>query len=84
MRQASSTEHTLEIRLRPDLGWGMAAERMYQPARLLVHQGQLIAAIDTAGDILVKARGNMHGVAFRVVTTTKTVTVLGSFDDAVF
>lgn len=84
MRQCISTEHTLEVRPYPESGWGKASDDMYQPARLLVYQGQLIAAIETAGDILVKTRGSMHDVAFRVVTTTKTVTVLGSFEDAVF
>ena len=83
MRQVSETKHTLEIRTYPDSGWRVADVDMYRPAALLTYQGRLIEAIAMAWDILEQARGVMHGVSFRVVTTTRTVTVLGPFEDAI-
>jgi hypothetical protein len=44
------------------------------PARRLAYEGQIIAAIEKAQDIWIAQNGHMRDVAFRVVTTTRTVT----------
>lgn len=87
MRQASSTEHTLEAHPGyTDAEWVKANEDVYRAAHKLAYQGRLVEAIKMAEGVLLQGKSNrdLDGAAFRVVTTTKTVTVLGPFDDAVF
>ena len=81
MRQATKTEHVLEMRDRPNGPWHAPEARIYQPAQKLAWQGRLVEAIDTAGDIRLAEYDEMHGITFRVVTTAKTVTVLGPWED---
>ncbi len=85
MRQATQTYHVLEIRRRPDASWQICNAGMFNPAIKLVHHGHLSEGIEKAGDIYVDEFGNMNGVSFRCLTTTKTVTVCGGpFEDAIF
>ena len=84
MRQMSETGHTLDMRRHRNLTYAPATTTMYQPAILLAYQGRLVEAIHEAEDIEIRERGDMIGVEFRVVTTTRTVTFNGPFDDADF
>lgn len=84
MRSCTQTHHVLEIRDdRSD--WCPPVSGMYRPAVLLAYQGRIVEAIELAETIRIREYGDMHGIAFRVLTTTKTVTVAsGPFTDAMF
>ncbi len=77
MRQVIETEHVLQIRERPSVLWHTPEAKMYQPARKMAFQDRLAEAIDTAEDIRIHEYGDMHGISFRVATTTRTVTTSG-------
>lgn len=65
--------------------WHKPIEGIYRPAELLAYQGRLVEAIEEAEKIRIREYGEMHGIAFRCVTETKTITVAsGPFDDTVF
>ena len=81
MRQATETDHTLEMRLYTDGPWGRCEAGIYQPACLLAYQGRFVEAIHKAEDAHIRGCGDMHGVSFRVVTTTRTVTTTGPLEN---
>ena len=77
MRQYTKTYSTLELREQRGDEWTIwfpAQSGMYRPAFLLAYQGRLIEAIEAAQDIRIENYGNMHGVEFRCVTKTTTIT----------
>lgn len=78
MQQYSKTEHVLQTRGKLDSTWSSwyaPAAGMFQPAKLLAYHGRLTEAIEKAEEIYMENYGNMHGVEFRCLTVTKTVTV---------
>lgn len=79
MRQQTETEHTLQIRESPHLIFAPVVAGMYQAARRLAADGQIEAALRTAEDIRIENYGHMRGVSFRVITTTRTVSMHGSW-----
>jgi len=81
MRQATETDHVLEMRHQPDEPWHGCVGRVYQPAALLAYQGRFVEAIHEAEITRIREYGNMHGVSFRVVTTTRTVTTTGPLEN---
>lgn len=74
---ATSTDHALEIR-EPAGVWRPALDELYGRARSLAYRGRHEEALTAAEEALVAARGNMHGVEFRVVTNTRTATWHGA------
>lgn len=85
MRQATETFHVLQVKIDVrDPHWHKPLDDRYRPAELLAYQGRLVEAIEEAQRIHIKKHATMHGVRFRVVTTTRTVTVAsGPFEDAI-
>lgn len=84
MRSCSQTQHVLEMR-DGESSWYRPIEDYYRPAVLLAYQGRIVEAIETAETARIQQRGDMLGIAFRVVTTTKTVTITsGAWDEAEF
>lgn len=85
MRQYSETYHVLEVRTEVQSGWTAwhkPTAGMFRPAELLAYQGRLTEAIEAAEKTHIENYGHMHGVEFRCVTTTKTVTVnAGAIDE---
>lgn len=86
--QLTQTYHSLEMRRwRNDdwLAWSLTTAGMLQPARTLASQGRLTEAIEAAESIWIENYGNMHGVDFRCVTKTTTITVnAGAIDEGRF
>ena len=81
MKQLTTTEHVLEMRESPNTIWHPPIAGMYKPAVRLAWQGRLTEAIETACDIRIREYGEMHGISFRCVTKTETITVLGGEGD---
>ena len=54
---------------------------MYLPARQLTQDKQLAAALRTAAEIHAANYGDIHGVSFRIVSKTETVSMLGAWND---
>ena len=72
--------HVLETRSRrsedsPWLIWNPAEAGMYREAYLMAYHGRLSEAIELAETIRIKEYGDMHGIDFRCVTKTRTVTL---------
>lgn len=65
--------------------WRPAEAGMYRTAYLMAYHGMLSQAIEEAETIRIREYGDMHGVDFRCVTTTRTVTFNAgnAFDDRV-
>lgn len=75
MRQAVETHHDLEIAgPRRQIWRGTSVYDELASARRLAYEGQTIAAIEKAQDIWIEKNGHMRDVAFRVVTTSRTIT----------
>jgi len=81
MRQVTETAHVLEIRLYTDDPWAPCVAGMYQPACLLAYQGRFVEAVREAEDACIREYGNVNGVSFRIVTTTRTVTTTGRLEN---
>ena len=80
MKQITETYHTLEI-LEDGKVWCRIESGTYREAFLLAYYGRLSEAIELAERTRIESYGHMHGVRFRVVTTTKTITVnAGEFE----
>ena len=77
MRQQTTTEHQLEIRDNPRVTFRPAIAGMYRPAHVLLTDGMIQRALVAAQDAHVENYGDMHGVSFRVVSKTTTVSMLG-------
>lgn len=81
MKQYTETEHVLQMR--DDVGtprestWRTVIAGMHMEDLELTASGLIQQALRKARDTHIEHYGNMHGVEFRVVTTTRTVTVLG-------
>lgn len=82
MQQISKTEHALQIRDGRMLSYRAVQADIYQAAKRLTAHGRLSEALDEAEEIRVREYGDMIGVSFRVVTTTRTVSVNGPFENA--
>lgn len=81
MRTASKTDHVLEIHDGRNT-WRQPMAERYQPAKQLAWQGRIVEALEAAEEIRVREYGEMHGVRFRMITHTETVTTLGNLADA--
>lgn len=85
MRQSTLTEHRLEMRRDPSVIWHIPQETCYREAQLLAWNGRLMEALSAAQDACCADNGGaMWGFAFRCVTETKTVSVIGSWEDSRF
>lgn len=76
MKQLMETSHVLEMKDNRNT-WHKPIGGMYRPAELLACKGRLVDAIEAAEEVTMEFLGNMHGISFRVVTTTRTITVSG-------
>jgi hypothetical protein len=77
MRQYKETYTILEmreIRSKEWTTWHKPLNGKYRPAELLAYQGRLTEAIERAQEIQIADYGNMHGIEFRCVTKSTTVT----------
>jgi len=81
MRQQTETWHTLEVRDKTNLIFRPASAGMYREANLLANDGLLERSMQKACDIHIENYGNMHGVTFRIVTKTTTVSGFGPWED---
>lgn len=83
MRQLIEINHVLEVAGPRGIAFRPAYDEMYNPAQKLASLGNIEASIVAAEDAYIAKEGNMHGISFRVVTTSKTISVLGSFQSLV-
>ena len=82
MHKTTKTDWSLQLRREPHAGWFPVTAEMYNGAMLLAQVGQLIGAIEEAYAVRIAEYGNSHGVDFRCVTTTRTVTTLGEIENS--
>jgi len=79
MKQLTETFHTIESRYKVSAAewsiWARHPSCVCRDAELLAYQGRLIESIEEAQRAYIRERGNMHGVEFRCVTNTTTITV---------
>ena len=78
MRQYTETEHCLEARTQRGDSWTIwqrPEAGLLRPAVLLAYQGRLTEAIEEAQRLYIENYENMHGIEFRCMTKTRTVTV---------
>lgn len=80
MQQIVNTNHVLEIAGPRGQIWRPAADEVLRPAKQLAVRGELVAAIEAAQDAYIEKNGSMLGVAFRVRTTTETLSGLCAVD----
>lgn len=80
MRQQTETESYLEIRDSHRQTFVPCNAGMYQRARLLAQNGHAQEALNAAEEIHIEHYGQMHGVTFRVVTKTVTVSQHGPWE----
>jgi len=81
MKTQTETYHVLEMCGPRDQVWHQPQAGMYRPAVLLAYYGRIVEAIEEAERVRIENYGNMHAVRFRVVTTTKTITInAGEFE----
>lgn len=83
MRQTTEISHTLEISGPRNDAFRTALEDEFKEARRLAHDGNFSEAIRKAEDAYIEAHGNMHGVAFRVVTTQTTYSFNGPWEEGI-
>lgn len=85
MRQYSETYTTLEMRRKVNADewqvWAKPLAGMFRPAELLAYQGRVTEAIESAELIQIENYGSMHGVEFRCVTKTTTITANAPLHD---
>jgi len=81
-QQATVTGHVLEKRGPRSVLWHRVVAGIYRPAVILVYQERFVEGLAEAQRIRVQEWGSMHDVQFRIVTSTRTVTVLGSLKGA--
>lgn len=78
MKQMTETFHTLEAREKRCGEWTIwrrAAGCVCRDAELLAYQGRLVEAIEEAQRGYIHEHGHMHGIEFRCVTKSTTITV---------
>ena len=76
MKTLTTTEHALQI-CRPKMSWSPVFGYPFNDAIQLAEQGQFERAIISAEESQRRHCQHMNGSQFRVVTTSKTITVLG-------
>lgn len=85
MRQYTETYHTLEMRRKVSSDewnvWHRPVSWMFQSASLIAFYGRLVEAIEEAERIHIREYGNMHGVEFRCVTKSTTITASNPLND---
>lgn len=77
MRQTTEISHTLEISGPRGQAFHPVLDEEFEEASRLAYDGEISAAIRKAEDIYIDLHGHMHGVAFRVVTITRTCSFNG-------
>lgn len=86
MRQFTESYHVLQVRRKVGNEWNIwnkPVAGMFRPAELLAYQGHLIEAIEEAQRTQLREYGNMHGVEFRCLTKSTTVTIAtGAIDES--
>jgi hypothetical protein len=78
MIKHSNVSHELQIREKNGEVWSTwrpAIAGMYREPRRLAYHGQLSLALDAVEIIHIEQYGDMHGVDFRCVTRSRTVTL---------
>lgn len=80
MQQLTSVEHCLEM-ANGDGMFHKPVAMMFRPAMILAHHGRISEAIETAYTIHQQNYGHCHGVLFRVVTVSKTISFEGPPED---
>lgn len=80
MRQQTETNHQLYVRTKPS-AFHVATAGMYSEARKLADDGRIQSALNKACDLHIENYGHMRGTDFCIITTVKTVTMLGSWED---
>jgi hypothetical protein len=79
VKQMKTTSQTLEMSGPRGQIWRPAQGDIFTFALSLVAAGRTYEGLMAAQDAYVSAKGDMHGVDFRVVTKEVTVTFLGAF-----
>jgi hypothetical protein len=81
MRQQVETNHELEIKHdRSIFVRALSYHEFLRPAVTLAYHGKIDEALDAAEEIWIAQKGDMHGISFRVVTTSRIVSMHGSFE----
>lgn len=81
LRQITNINHQLELFGPRNIAFRPATDEFLRPAAKLANGGNIAAALDAAEEAYITHHGNMHGVSFRIRTTSETLSGHGAVEE---